>query len=245
MAEGTLRVGTSGWVYSHWKGNFYPDDLPQDRWFEHYAERFDTVEINNTFYHLPPDKDFDSWSEQAPPNFLYAVKGSRYITHMKKLKNPEDAVGKFVSGARRLKKHLGPILWQLPPNWHANPDRLERFARRIPDDLAHAFEFRDPDWFNEEVKAVLQERGHNFVIFALPELECPHWVTADPVYLRFHGSLEKYVGRYGEDGLKPWMERIQAWREEGYDVVAYFNNDEKANAVKDAHTLLDLLSSHG
>jgi uncharacterized protein YecE (DUF72 family) len=238
-----VRIGTSGWVYNHWRGAFYPNDLPQKKWFEYYAKHFDTVEINYTFYQLPPAEYFQSWRKQAPREFLYAVKSNRYITHMKKLKESEEAVENFLSRTRLLGEHLGPILWQLPPNWNANPNRLAAFAKLIPEDLEHAFEFRDPNWFNDEIKGILEENGLSFVIFAMPELDCPQWVTSDLIYIRFHGSREKYVGRYGRDGLKPWAKRIQDWSESGHNVYIFFNNDEHCNATKDAQTLHKLLES--
>ncbi|MFP3852905.1 MAG: DUF72 domain-containing protein, partial [Anaerolineales bacterium] len=209
--EDRVHIGTSGWVYDHWQGPFYPEDLPQEDWFGHFADTFDTVEINNTFYQLPEESQFQAWREQAPGDFTYAVKANRYITHMKKLNDPAESVANFIDRVRILERHLGPILWQLPPNWHANPERLRSFAALIPEDITHVFEFRDPDWFQEEVKSALQEAGLGFVIFAMPELECPRWVTGDIVYLRFHGSREKYVGQYGREKLEPWAERIQRW----------------------------------
>lgn len=235
-----IAIGTSGWVYDHWRGLFYPSDLSKKGWFAYYTDHFQTVEINNTFYQLPAEGTFRSWHDQAPEGFRYAVKANRYITHMKKLKDPEEAVGNFLSRARLLGDHLGPILWQLPPNWYADPERLANFAKLLPDDLDHAFEFREPDWFQGEIRGILEENDLSFVIFSLPELDCPRWVTADPVYLRFHGAHGKYQGRYGKKGLEPWAERIRRWEEEGYAVYAYFNNDAQGFANQDAKSLLAL-----
>ncbi len=150
MARGGYRIGTSGWNYDHWRGCFYPDDLPSSRWFSHYAQTFDTVEINNTFYHQPENATFDEWREQAPPGFLYAVKANRYLTHMKKLNDPREPLQRFLSGARRLKEHLGPLLYQLPPHWHKNLARLREFVELLPGDLKHVIEFRDRDWLCDE-----------------------------------------------------------------------------------------------
>jgi uncharacterized protein YecE (DUF72 family) len=235
------HIGTSGWVYGHWKGRFYPEDLPQEAWLGYYAQQFDTVEINYSFYQLPSEKDFRTWEEQAPEGFLYAVKGNRYITHMKNLKASSKSVEKFTSRARLLKSHLGPILWQLPPHWHANPARLEAFAARLPDDVQHAFEFRDPDWFDDEIRSILERHAFGFVIYAMPGVECPHWVTSDLIYLRFHGVQGSYSGAYGEERLRPWAEEISSWAENGRTVHAYFNNDPEAHAVEDARTLISLL----
>jgi uncharacterized protein YecE (DUF72 family) len=240
-----VEIGTSGWVYDHWRGLFYPPNLPQKKWFAYYADHFQTVEINNTFYQLPAEDTFRSWRDQAPDGFPYAVKANRYITHMKKLHEAEEAVNNFLSRARLLGDHLGPILWQLPPNWYADPGRLANFAKLFPGDLDHAFEFRETDWFQEQIKVILEENGLSFVIFSLPGLDCPHWITADPVYLCFHGAHGKYQGRYGREGLEPWGDRIGRWAEEGYAVNAYFNNDVSGYAVRDAQSLLELVDGEG
>ena len=236
-----LRIGTSGWVYPHWRGIFYPPDLPQSRWYTHYAKEFDTVEINYSFYRLPSEAAFDRWREQAPEGFLYAVKANRYLTHIKRLKDAAEPLERFLSRARRLGDKLGPILWQLPPRWRANPERLETFAALLPPDLTHAFEFRDPRWFVEPVRRILEQHGLAFCIFDMPGLPCPAWVTSDVVYLRFHGSGVVYGGRYGREGLQPWATRIREWLCEGQRVYAYFNNDAFGFAVEDARELRDLL----
>lgn len=236
------RIGTSGWVYPHWRGVFYPPDLPQSRWYVHYAGEFDTVEINYSFYRLPSEAAFDRWREQAPEGFIYAVKANRYITHIKRLKEAAEPLERFLARARRLGDKLGPILWQLPPNWRANPERLEAFAGLLPPDLTHAFEFRDPRWFIEPVRRILERHGLAFCIFHMPGLPCPTWVTGEVVYLRFHGSGTAYGGRYGRDGLRPWAARILEWLREGREVYAYFNNDAFGFAVKDAQELRGLLT---
>ena len=236
------RIGTSGWVYPHWRGVFYPPDLPQSRWYAHYANTFDTVEINYSFYRLPSEAAFDRWREQAPEGFIYAVKANRYITHIKRLKEAAEPLERFLARARRLGDKLGPILWQLPPNWRANPEQLEAFAGLLPPDLTHAFEFRDPRWFIEPVRRILERHGLAFCIFHMPGLPCPTWVTSDVIYLRFHGSGVVYGGRYGRDGLRPWAARILEWLREGREVYAYFNNDAFGFAVEDAQELRGLLT---
>lgn len=245
MMSERIIIGTSGWVYDHWQGVFYPENLPQEAWFEHYAAHFQTVEINNTFYQLPEEDTFHAWREQAPEEFQYAVKANRYITHMKKLKDPEESVPDFLSRARLLEDHLGPILWQLPPNWYADPERLASFANLLPEDMGHAVEFRDPDWFQGEIRDILEEHALSFVIFSMPGLDCPRWTTADLIYLRFHGVEDRYQGRYGEEGLKPWAARIASWLEDGHKVRAYFNNDDRGFAVQDAQLLRDLVRESG
>ena len=149
-----IRIGCSGWQYSHWRGDFYPADLPTPRWFAHYALSFDTVEINNSFYRLPPAEIFAKWREQAPSRFLYAVKASRFLTHMKKLKDPEDPLARFFENARQLGARLGPILYQLPPRWPLNLERFEIFLRALPRGYRHTVEFREPSWDTDEVFAL-------------------------------------------------------------------------------------------
>ncbi len=246
MAEVVGRrcyIGTSGWVYRHWREVFYPPDLPQSRWYAHYARHFDTVEINYSFYRLPSETAFDRWQAQAPPGFIYALKANRYLTHVKRLKNAAEALERFLTRARRLKDALGPILWQLPPKWRVDPARLETFAAGLPLDLIHAFEFRDPRWFVPSVREILVRFGLSFCIFDMPDLPCPSWVTSDVVYLRFHGAGMVYAGRYGQAGLLVWVDRVRQWLVEGRTVYAYFNNDAFGHAVEDARTLRDLVAA--
>lgn len=235
------KIGTSGWVYDHWKGIFYPKGLGQREWLDFYQDHFTTVEINNSFYRLPSKKAFDEWKTHAANGFIYAVKASRYITHMKKLTDPTDPVDKFLRRARRLNAHLGPILWQLPPHWHADPDRLAAFAQILPVDLTHVFEFRDPDWFQNSIRDILERHGLSFCIFSTTGLDCPKWVTSDVVYLRFHGIDGKYQGRYGNQHLAPWAERIRGWMAEGRSIFVYFNNDAHGYALADAQELKAML----
>lgn len=235
------RIGTSGWVYAHWRGVFYPTGLSQSRWYDHYAKHFDTVEVNYSFYRLPSEEAFDHWREQAPVGFVYALKANRYLTHVKRLKEAAEPLERFLSRAQRLGDRLGPILWQLPPRWRANPARLEAFAAHLPNDLCHVFEFRDPRWFVQSVREVLERFGLTFCIFDMPNLPCPAWVTSDVVYLRFHGSEVVYGGQYGWENLQPWAERIRHWIAEGHTVYAYFNNDASGYAVEDARALRGLL----
>jgi uncharacterized protein YecE (DUF72 family) len=235
------HIGTSGWVYEHWRGIFYPADLPQSGWYAHYARHFDTVEINYSFYRLPSERAFDDWRAQAPPGFVYAVKANRYLTHIKRLKDAAAPLERFLSRARRLGDKLGPILWQLSPKWRADPARLDAFAALLPTDLVHAFEFRDPRWFVPPVREILERYGLSLCIFDMPGLACPAWVTGEAVYLRFHGSGVVYGGRYGQEGLRPWADRMQGWLAEGRAVYAYFNNDAFGYAVEDAQALRGLL----
>ena len=159
---GSVRIGCSGWIYRHWRGAFYPEKMAQRLWFAHYAGTFGTVELNTSFYHLPKAETFEKWHAQAPRGFRYAVKAPRFITHMKKLKDCAEPIAEFISRARKLDGSLGPLLYQLPPRWSCNPQRLDDFVALLPADLVHVFEFREKSWLTEEMLALLDARGVSF-----------------------------------------------------------------------------------
>lgn len=232
-----IRIGCSGWNYRDWRGRFYPQDLPVKGWFAFYAETFDTVEINNSFYRLPTASVFEKWREQAPPGFCYAVKASRYITHNKKLREPRDPLALMIGNARHLKSRLGPILYQLPPRWKLNRERLEQFLAALPGDLTHVLEFRDRSWMTEEVLALLDARGVGFCAHDMPGLATPRWAAGKAAYIRFHGGTGKYRGRYKEAVLQDWADWMAREAKGGRAVWAYFNNDHDADAIQDALTL--------
>lgn len=228
------RVGTSGYQYDHWRGVFYPPAVPKRQWFAHYAKRFDTVEINNTFYHLPSAAAFDRWREQAPPGFCYVLKFSRYGSHIKKLKNAEQSIGLFLERAERLGDLLGPILVQLPPRWHADPQRLASFLSAAPRRRRWAVEFRDPSWLCEAVFRVL--RDSNAALCVHDQIDDhPRDPTADWVYLRFHGAGNG--GCYSHQYLTARSQEMRRHLADGRDVYAYFNNDAEGYAVRDAARL--------
>lgn len=242
MASTRVRVGTSGWIYKHWRGAIYPPKLPVKQWFAHYAGLFDTVEINNSFYRLPSEEAFDAWVRQAPLGFLYAIKASRFLTHMKKLKDAEGPLEFILGRARRLGEHLGPLLYQLPPRWRADTARLRSFLKLLPPDLCHVLEFRDPSWYNDAVRDALTEYGVCFCLHDLRGVESPNWVTGPAVYVRFHGPTEHpYAGSYSRGHLHRWAERIAGYVQDGREVFAYFNNDVGGHAVTNARQLLSLL----
>ncbi|HXG52794.1 MAG TPA: DUF72 domain-containing protein [candidate division Zixibacteria bacterium] len=230
----TFRVGTSGWHYAHWRGIFYPEDLPPARWFSHYAREFDTVEINNTFYRLPEAATFEAWRRQAPPGFCYALKFSRYGSHIVRLKRPRATIGRFLARATRLGEFLGPILVQLPPNWKADPGRLAAFLKAAPKQLRWAVELRDPRWLCEDVFAALEEHAAALCIHDLIA-DHPRRLTASWTYLRFHG--DRYSGSYSPRRLRAEAGWIRDRLEEGRDVFAYFNNDAEGYAVRNAADL--------
>lgn len=239
---GKVHIGTSGWHYKGWFGSFYPEKLPAKDMLAFYAQHFDTVEINNSFYHLPSATTFDSWRDNSPEKFLFAVKGSRFITHMKKLKAPQASTRKFFLGAERLEQKLGPILLQLPPRWRVNPGRLEEFLKPLPKEHRYVFEFRDQSWLVKEVYDLLRKHNAAFCIHDLSAQQTPLEITADFTYIRFHGPGEaKYSGSYSSQRLKKWAERINGWRKELLTVYAYFNNDIGGCAVRNARDLLQLV----
>jgi uncharacterized protein YecE (DUF72 family) len=224
-------------MYRHWRGAFYPEKLAVKHWFRHYAERFDTVEINNSFYRLPSPDVFAGWRDKAPAGFRYAVKANRYITQAKKLKDCEEPVKRMMSAAERLGNALGPVLYQLPPFFKLHLERLEHFLQLLPEDVANVFEFRDPSWLTEEVLALLDRHGASFCAHDMPGMATPRWAAGPVAYVRFHGTDGKYHGRYGDAALLEWSDWMAGQRNAGRAVWAYFNNDIEAHAIADALTL--------
>jgi len=238
---GTLRIGCSGWEYRHWRGDFYPEDLPRTRWFEHYAATFDTVEINNTFYRLPEASTFASWAARAPVRFLFAVKASRFLTHMKKLKDPDEPIERLFSRMRPLGRHLGPVLYQLPPGWKPDLERLERFLQTLPRGIHHVMEFRDPSWYSAEVFRLLARHRTALCLHDMRGSATVRERIGPFVYVRFHGATGGYSGGYPDDRLADWADWLAAQRRAGVGVYAYFNNDVGGHAPRNAVTLGRLL----
>jgi uncharacterized protein YecE (DUF72 family) len=239
-----VRVGTSGWHYDHWRKRFYPVDLPKSKWFEHYARHFDTVEINNTFYQLPKEISVRRWREQAPKDFIYTVKANRYITHIKKLKDATEEVGRFFERSRLLKEKLGPVLYQLPPSMHKDLERLEAFIKLLPKKHPAVFEFRHESWYTQDTCALLNKYNAAFCNHDLPGRASPRAVTGDIIYVRFHGTTGRYSGNYSKSALQEWADWIEDNLKGIRAVYAYFNNDYNAYAVNNAkqfkEQLLDL-----
>jgi uncharacterized protein YecE (DUF72 family) len=245
--DARVHVGCSGWNYRDWRGRVYPESLPQRRWFARYAELFDTVEINTTFYRLPPVSTVEAWAAQAPPGFVYAVKLGQYGTHRKKLRDATQWLPNHLDRAERLVDHLGPTLVQLPPRWHRNAQRLDEFLAVAPAHLRWAVEVRDPTWLHDEVYEVL--RRHQAALCLHDLLDDHPWVaTADWTYVRFHGPeapTNPYRGPYGPERLERVADRLLEWLDGGRDVYAYFNNDYDAHAVADAQWLAQRLGAAG
>src|SRR5262249_53531388 len=234
VKRGKLRIGTSGYYYDHWKEVFYPRNLPKRRWFTYYACHFDAVEINNTFYHLPQAQSFDVWREQAPPNFCYALKFSRYGSHLKRLQEPHASIAKFLAPAHPLPEYLGPILVHLPPHWTPDPLVLLASLRLHRAPPAGPLNFVDPRWLCDEVYAILRNSAAALCIHDLI-VDHPRCLTADWLYLRFHGV--SYGGSYTRQALTAHATQINPYLADGLDVFAYFNNDAHGYAVQNAADL--------
>lgn len=239
-----IFIGTSGWNYNHWKGTFYPKDSSREDWFSLYQSRFPTVEINNTFYRLPSVGTVDSWYNNCRNDFVYSVKASRYITHMKKLKDPRESTESFFSVIRRLGEKTGPILFQLPPKWNRNTERLKQFLESVPDEYDYTFEFRDPSWFHEDIYSVLSRNSSAFCMYQLEGTESPKKLTADFVYIRLHGPDGAYRGKYGKKELSGWAGAIYSWKQQGKKVYCYFDNDEQGYAPQNASDLIDMMGAY-
>jgi uncharacterized protein YecE (DUF72 family) len=237
-----IHIGTSGWHYDHWQGSFYPEHLPKTELLTYYQERFHTVEINNSFYRLPTEKALKDWRDSVSPGFIFAVKGSRFITHMKKLKDPRQSIRPFMDRVKILDDRLGPILFQLPPRWHFNADRLRDFLDTLPGGYHYALEFRDPSWLNQEAYRLLMDHGAAFCIYEFAGRLSPKEVTAKFVYIRLHGPGGPYQGKYDTQTLAGWAEAISTWASQGKEVFCYFDNDEAGYAAQNALSLQKILS---
>jgi len=242
-----IHVGTSGWHYAHWRGPFYPEALPSARMLEFYAGRLRTVEINNSFYHLPAKETFRQWKEHTPADFVFAVKASRYITHMKKLKDSAESVTRFLSHAEELGAKLGPILFQLPPHWGRDAGRLAKFLEALPRHHRYAFECRDASWFHPEIYGLLRQYNAAFCVFDLAAMESPRLMTADFAYVRLHGpAAQKYSGCYTHSQLSGWLRSASDWLTQGArEVFVYFDNDQAAYAARNALELDEMAASAG
>jgi len=237
-----IHIGTSGWHYDHWKGPFYPEHISAEEMLRYYTGHFHTVEINNSFYRLPGKGTLEVWKKTVPSNFVFAMKGSRYITHMKKLKDPSRGVPPLLDVARVLGKKLGPLLFQLPPRWHINLERLDEFLQFLPADHRYAFEFRDPTWFDDRTYELLAKRGAAFCIYHLAGCLSPKEVTTDFVYVRLHGPEGAYEGQYDARTLSGWAGAFSTWQQQRKEIFCYFDNDQAGYAAQDALRLQEMLS---
>jgi uncharacterized protein YecE (DUF72 family) len=237
-----VRIGTSGFHYKHWKGPFYPLKTPDSKLLALYVQRFDTVELNNSFYRLPTAEAFDAWRDATPENFLFAVKASRFITHNKKLKDPENALDNLLPRAIHLGSKLGPILFQLPPRWRVNPARLAALLEILPRDLRYTFEFRELSWLTPEVDAILKKFNAAFCIYELAGYHSPLRITADYAYVRLHGpDPGKYQGSYSDKKLSAWARQIESWSADLKAIYIYFDNDQAGYAAANAIALKEMV----
>jgi uncharacterized protein YecE (DUF72 family) len=239
-----IHIGTSGWHYSDWKGPFYPDGCLQKNFLSYYSQHFATVELNNSFYRLPAKDSLRAWKKSVPPEFIFSVKASRYITHMKKLKDAEAALSNLLRRIDLLKNKLGPILFQLPGRWRFNRERFFDFLEMLPDDYRYAFEFRDPSWHNGEVYAAMKTMGVAFCIYEIDHYLSPRETTADFVYVRLHGPGAAYKGRYNKKTLAGWAGAFSTWSDMGMEIFCYFDNDEQGFAPRDAGRLQRMVKVH-
>lgn len=237
-----VRIGTSGWHYAHWRGPFYPKDLAAAKMLCWYVQHFDSVELNNTFYRLPTDDALRIWYEQTPADFRFALKASRYITHRKRLLEPENTVKNFLPQVEKLKEKLGPILFQLPPRWHANAERLERLLQLLPQQHRYTFEFRDPSWNHSQIHAILRRYNAAYCIAEIAGYQSPIELTADFTYVRLHGPGERaYQGSYSKAQLRRWAQLIEHWTSTLRDVFFYFDNDQFGFAAQNALQLRHMI----
>ncbi len=241
-----ILIGTSGWHYNHWKGPFYPGDMKTKDFLPYYAHRFETTEINNTFYSLPQENTLKQWQSRVKRDFVFSVKASRYITHMKKLKDPEAGLSRFLPIVKALGKNLGPVLFQLPPKWNCNADRLKQFLE-VLDGYEHqwVFELRNRSRLNDEVLKLLSDYGAALCIYDMEQEVSPKEITTDFTYVRLHGPGDKYHGEYDTQALAGWAGAFSSWAAKGIRVYCYFDNDEQGFAPRDALRLKSMLDKDG
>ena len=241
-----IYIGTSGYNYWQWQGDFYPKDLPKTRWLEYYSTQFKTVEINATFYGSFKPQTFKKWGDSTPRDFVFAIKGTRFLTHIARLNNPEESVNRFFDSATGLDGKLGVVLWQFPPsfgNTSENNERLTRFIDLLPAEIPQVFEFRHPTWFDNEVYKMLNNKRVGIVISESSRFPEREVVTGGICYIRFHGPTSLYSSSYSTSELKVWAKKIQKWSRNS-QVYCYFNNDNGGHAVRNAAELATILG-HG
>jgi len=238
-----LHIGTSGWHYPHWEnGVFYPPGLARTSQLSFYAQHFKTVELNASFYHLPRPKTFEGWRQKTPDDFVFAVKASRYISHVKRLRDCQEPWEKLSSAAKELGEKLGLILFQLPPSLEVSPRRLEAFLRLLPEEPRYSFEFRHASWLCDGVYDILRSQGVALCIPDSPGMPKSLEVTAPFVYVRMHGSASPYGSKYTDEELEQWAGRIKGFLKRGLEVYVYFNNDAYGYALQNAEKLEQLLA---
>jgi len=240
MTKGKIHIGTSGWHYDHWRGSFYPETIPKREWLSYYSRRFPCVELNSSFYRLPEAGTITSWVEQTPASFIFIIKASRLITHMKKLRECETVCAHFYEVIKTFGDKLGPVLFQLPPHWRINPDRFLEFLAILPARQRYVFEFRDQSWCCDEIYQLLTRHNMATCLTDFAGMNLQDVVTADFVYVRLHGPSGDYRGTYPHRELKNWAAKIKQWQLQRKEVYVFFNNDEAAYATANAAELMEL-----
>ena len=235
-------IGTSGWSYSGWLGNFYPEKIPSNKILPYYASILDTVELNNSFYQIPKEKNIRNWVEITPSNFIFSCKANRYITHFKKLKDCRESLNRLLEAFSHFEEKLGPILFQFPPSWKAEISILKTFISDLPRDYFYTFEFRNKSWFCDELYELLDKNQMSLCFYDHKMYRSPEVITSNFIYIRMHGpQKEAYKGAYEDSTLMEYAEKFTHWLKEGKNIYCYFDNDEKANAPVDAQRLRTLL----
>ncbi len=242
MVNPLIHIGTSGWSYNHWIGRFYPEDIKKNKWLGYYSKEFDTVEINSSFYHLPKQKTYNNWKKNTGEDFIFSVKVSRYITHIKRLKDCREPLGRLFESADGLEKKLGPFLFQLPPNLKKDREVFKKFLEILPENYKYAFEFRNESWFTEEIYKLLEKYKCAIVISSSPGFPYREEITANLCYIRMHGSGELYRSCYSGEEIKKIAAFIKKNLNKNTGIYIYFNNDAEAYAIENARTLIKMLS---
>jgi uncharacterized protein YecE (DUF72 family) len=237
-----IWIGTSGWTYAGWRGPFYPPEVPKRAWLAWYSEQFPTTEINGSFYRTPSLDAVKAWREQTDAGFLFAWKASKFITHWKRLSEKSDnSIELIVERLKILGPKAGPVLFQLPPAFDANLDRLGTFLKMLPRRYRYAFEFRHDSWYKRAVFDLLEKHNVALCISDHHDAPSPRKVTADHVYVRAHGPGGRYKGHYSDRELASWAASIKRWRRQRRAVFFYFDNDQKSAAPADARRLAEML----
>ncbi len=234
----SLHIGTSGWHYPHWHGRFYPGGLKPEEWLGFYARKFACVEVNTSFYSPLDSASIQRWCDAVPDDFRFAVKAPKSITHLHKLRNASAELDSFLESVQPFGTRLGPLLFQLPPRWHCNIERLQSFLELLPNEFRYSFEFRDRDWHRPEVYVALEQAGAAFCVFDLAGTHCPQAATSELVYIRLHGPDGAYSGSYSAAALRTWGTSVDRWLRQGRDVYVFFDNDEQAYSIRNALSML-------
>lgn len=244
MNKNTIFIGTSGWSYAGWIGNFYPDKIKSQQVLPFYANILDSVELNNSFYQIPKEKNVRIWVEITPEHFVFSCKANRYITHMKKLHDVTETVDKLLNAFSNFEQKLGPILFQFPPYWPVDVPCLKKFIEQLPKNYLYTFEFRHKSWFCDELYELLHKNHMSLCFYDHKMYRSPEIITCQFIYIRMHGpNPEAYKGAYEESTLMEYAQKFIAWQKEGKSVFCYFDNDEKANAPKDAQRIKHLIEN--